>query len=107
MSRSRTTTRGSKLAAAIAKTSKAQRARHLAAGTGQMEPVEVDSTPSISELRAEYLTLVCGYVPRDRESLAEAFKRLRRDRPELFPVPREGQSMLEAMHEAVQRVRGF
>jgi hypothetical protein len=55
------------------------------------------------------LSIVCkylchvGYVTSEYESYSDAYARIQKENPELFPVPSEYQSMIEAMREVVER----
>lgn len=56
----------------------------------------------MTNLKTRFLAAV-GYVCAEYESPAEAFARLRVENPDLFPVPRCTESLLEACAEVVRR----
>jgi hypothetical protein len=56
----------------------------------------------MTNLKTRFLVAV-GYVCAEHEAPAEAFARLRASNPDLFPVPRCTESLLEACAEVVRR----
>jgi hypothetical protein len=53
-----------------------------------------------TDIRGSFLKHI-GYVCAADESAANAFARLRNEQPELFPVPRQGESFWDAIEEAL------
>lgn len=108
MSKSTRITAETRAERAIARTAKAQRQRYSERALRPSLDLHTEDEgahpmQTTNHIGARYVAIVLGHVPRASESFIAAFERLRRNNPDLFPVPRCDQSFNDAMREVIAR----